>query len=204
MKVEQKSYAQNYQDYWVLNELKLKQNGFFVDFGASDGITFSNSYLLEKNFNWNGILCEPLPRHHKNLFNIRDCHINTNCVYTETGKILTFSESVNEDMVSCLEQHRLDNKSYERSFNVLTISINDLLALYNAPRQIDYLSLDTEGGEYEILQTLDWSKYDVSAITVEHNWTESRQPIFDFLTAKGYERFDTNASRWDDWYIKRI
>lgn len=198
-----KSYSQIYQDHWVLSRLNGKTEGFFVDFGASDGITFSNSYLLEKAFGWNGILCEPLTRHHKQLFELRNCHINTNCVYPETGKVLTFSESVNEDMLSCLEEHKEANKTYERSFKVLTISINDLLDLYNAPNEIDYLSLDTEGGEYEILQSLDWNKYSISVITVEHNWGEKRQPIYDFLTSKGYERFDTNASKWDDWYFKK-
>lgn len=198
-----KSYAQNHQDLWVLQQLNLKREGFFVDFGASDGVTFSNSYLLEKHFGWKGILCEPLPRHHKNLFNTRDCHINTNCVYPETGKLLTFNESVNEDMVSCLDGYQLSDKSYERSFKVLTISLNDLLSLYDAPSRIDYLSLDTEGGEYQILQSLDWGKYNVSTITVEHNWTPDRELIFNFLTEKGYERFDTRASRWDDWYFKK-
>lgn len=198
-----KSYSQIHQDHWVLSRLNGKQNGYFVDFGASDGINFSNSYLLEKAFGWNGILCEPLTRHHKQLFELRNCHINTNCVYTETGKVLTFSESVKDTMLSCLEQHKEVNKTYERSFKVLTISINDLLDLYNAPNEIDYLSLDTEGGEYEILQSLNWNKYSISTITVEHNWGEKRQPIYDFLTSKGYERFDTNASQWDDWYFKK-
>jgi hypothetical protein len=79
-----KSYSQILQDIWVLGKLGGKNNGYFVDFGASDGITFSNSYLLEKAFGWNGILCEPLTRHHKSLFELRNCNINTNCVYPET------------------------------------------------------------------------------------------------------------------------
>jgi FkbM family methyltransferase len=198
-----KSYSQILQDHWVLGKLGGKNNGYFVDFGASDGITFSNSYLLEKAFGWNGILCEPLTRHHKSLFELRNCNINTNCVYPETGKILTFSESVNEDMLSCLEEHKEKGKTYEKSFKVLTISINDLLDLYDAPNEIDYLSLDTEGGEYEILKSVNWDKYNFSLITVEHNWGEKRQPIYDFLTEKGYERYNTDLSQWDDWYFKK-
>jgi FkbM family methyltransferase len=197
------SYSQIYQDHWVLSRLNGKQNGYFVEFGALDGISISNSYLLEKAFGWNGILCEPLTRHHKKLFELRNCNININCVYPETGKILTFSESVNEDSLSCLEIHKQQDKIYEKSFKVLTISINDLLNLYNAPNEIDYLSLDTEGGEYEILKSVDWEKYNFSTITVEHNWGEKRQLIYELLTEKGYERFDTTISKWDDWYFKR-
>ena len=47
------------QDLFVLGELNFKQNGCFIEFDAADGILDSNSYLLEKQFNWDGILCEP-------------------------------------------------------------------------------------------------------------------------------------------------
>ena len=53
------SYSQLRQDLFVLNQLKFKKNAFFVEFGATNGINLSNTYLLEKKFNWNGILVEP-------------------------------------------------------------------------------------------------------------------------------------------------
>lgn len=199
-----KTYAQIQQDIWVLQNLNYKKDGFFVEFGASDGKTFSNSLLLEEDYAWNGIVCEPLIRHHKTLFNNRNCHINTQCVYPETGKILSFFDSGDKDLglLSCIQEFKADQTSYEKNFNVLSISLNDLLALYNAPSKIDYMSVDTEGGEYEILKSLNWDKYDVSLITVEHNWGAERQPIFELLTSKGYQRFNTDVSRWDDWYFK--
>lgn len=199
-----KTYAQIEQDIWVLRNLDNKKEGFFVEFGASDGKTFSNSLLLEEDYAWKGIVCEPLIRHHKTLFNNRKCHINTQCVYPETGKILSFFDSGEKDLglLSCIQDYKANETSYEGSFNVLSISLNDLLALYNAPDKIDYMSVDTEGGEYEILKSLNWDKYDVSLITVEHNWGAERQPIYEFLTSKGYQRFDIQLSRWDDWYFK--
>ena len=42
------------QDLFVINELNFKKKGFFCEFGACDGIELSNSYLLEKKFNWQG------------------------------------------------------------------------------------------------------------------------------------------------------
>lgn len=80
--------------------------------------------------------------------------------------------------------------------------MTDLLSQFNAPKQIDYLSLDTEGGEYDILKTFDWSYYDISLITVEHNYTPLRQCIYELLTSKGYRRVQEQDSRWDDWYTK--
>jgi len=199
-----KSYAHIEQDFWVLDRLNGKRNGFFVEFGASDGTTFSNTCLLEREFGWNGILCEPLVKHHKTLFNERNCHINTQCVTPETGKLLTFLDSGDADigLVSCIEQYKSDSASYQNSFKVMSISLNDLLELYNAPTRIDYMSVDTEGGEYEILKSLDWDKYQVDTITVEHNWLPEREQIYQFLTGKGYKRFDIRVSRWDDWYYK--
>ena len=51
--------SQIYQDIFVLYTLNWKRNGFFVEFGATNGFDLSNSYLLEKDFGWKGILCEP-------------------------------------------------------------------------------------------------------------------------------------------------
>ena len=61
------SKSQIRQDLFVLSELRFKQNGYFVDFGATNGLDISNSYLLETQFNWKGILAEPAKKWHKDL-----------------------------------------------------------------------------------------------------------------------------------------
>src|SRR5205085_2122194 len=85
---------------------------------------------------------------------------------------------------------------------VQTISLNDLLAEAAAPARIDYLSVDTEGTEYEILSAFDFERWDVRAITVEHNGTAAREKIHDLLSAHGYRRQWPHLSRFDDWYRK--
>ncbi|HEX7947688.1 MAG TPA: FkbM family methyltransferase, partial [Phenylobacterium sp.] len=72
-----------------------------------------------------------------------------------------------------------------------------------APRRIDYLSLDTEGSELDILAAFDFDAWDVRLITVEHNHTDRREAVFDLLTGKGYARKFESLSRVDDWYVKR-
>ena len=59
---------------------------------------------------------------------------------------------------------------------------------YNAPKNIDYLSIDTEGSEYEILKTFDFDKYNSKVITCEHNYTPARNKIYSLLSANGYQR----------------
>ena len=82
-----------------------------------------------------------------------------------------------------------------------TISLYDMLKKHNAPQFIDYLSIDTEGSEYEILNAFDFSAYRFGCITVEHNFTPMREKIFNLLSQNGYERKFTEFSRFDDWYV---
>jgi len=73
---------------------------------------------------------------------------------------------------------------------------------WSAPRRIDYLSIDTEGSELDILQALDFSAWEIRLLTVEHNHTPKRQAIHDFLASKGYRRKFETLSNVDDWYVR--
>jgi hypothetical protein len=76
-----------------------------------------------------------------------------------------------------------------------------MLTQANMPRRIDYLSLDTEGSEYDILAAFDFDAFDVRLITVEHNFTKRRADIEALLKTKGFRRRFPDMTRWDDWYI---
>ena len=78
-----------------------------------------------------------------------------------------------------------------------------MLIKYNAPKKIDYLSIDTEGSEYDILKDFDFNKYDISIITCEHNFTDSRKKIYELLVSNGYVRKYSGASKFDDWFVKQ-
>ena len=64
----------------MLSMLDFKKKGYFVEFGAQNGIDHSNSYLLEKKFGWKGILAEPSKGSQKKLIENRDSHIDFDCV----------------------------------------------------------------------------------------------------------------------------
>jgi hypothetical protein len=85
-------------------------------------------------------------------------------------------------------------------YDVQTISLLDLLQKHSAPKLIDYLSIDTEGSEFEILNAFDFNKYQFKCITVEHNFTPMRERIYDLLSQNGYSRVFSEFSRFDDWY----
>lgn len=206
------SKAQLNQDIFVLNELDLKPNGYFVEFGATDGVNISNTWLLEKHFGWQGILAEPSVYWQKSLAQNRSAHISTECVWSSSGTTVLFNEVDSSqqrygpelstvDLFSSCDNHSVTRQSGKK-YSVPTISLMDLLAKYQAPRQIDYLSIDTEGSEFEILSAFDFDYYDVTVITCEHNYTPMREKIFNLLSGKGFYRKHQNESKWDDWYSK--
>ncbi len=127
------------------------------------------------------------------------------CVWNKTGAILEFNEtSVGElstiNSMSGLDSHAGARQSV-RMYNVESVSLNDLLATHSAPELMDYLSIDTEGSEFEILAELDWRRYKFRVITCEHNFTEKREQIYQLLASQGYTRVHEDISKWDDWYV---
>jgi hypothetical protein len=76
------SKAQIAQDLFVLSELGFKKSGFFVEFGATDGVQLSNTHLLETEFSWTGILAEPGRNWHKELEKNRNASIEKDCVWS--------------------------------------------------------------------------------------------------------------------------
>ncbi len=201
-----RSRSQLLQDLWVAYELRSRKNGFFVEFGAADGITYSNSLYLESELGWRGILAEPARIWHHALKTNRACFVDDRCVWIETGKQISFNEAPTSahstiDAYSNADMHAASREGGRR-YMVETVSLNDLLVHWGAPRRIEYLSMDTEGSELEILSAFDFETYDVRLITVEHNHTDRRQAIFDLLKSKGYRRKFEALSNVDDWYVR--
>lgn len=212
------SKSQYAQDLFVISQLVEKQiPNYFIEFGATDGVQWSNSYLLEKYFNWTGILCEPAKVFHKSLAENRICHINQMCVYSETGLNIEFCETQNPNELFNISSPELSTiKKYLNSndwaknirqsnsiqYNVQTISLNDLLKYYNAPKNIGYLSMDTEGSELDILLKFNFNEYKISIISIEHNSNFSiRNQIYALLTKNGYKRVFDNIFGADDIYM---
>jgi FkbM family methyltransferase len=199
------SKSQLRQDIFVLSELGLKREGFFVEFGATDGVYLSNTHMLEQQFGWTGILAEPARCWHRALRTNRSCTIETACVWRDSGATLEFNEVEEKELstvnsYSSSDLHALSRKEGKR-YEVKTISLLDLLDKHAAPKSIDYLSIDTEGSEYDILSSFDFSRYRFRVITCEHNFSPQREQIFSLLTQQGFIRKFEQYSQFDDWYV---
>lgn len=206
LKYISKSKSQLRQDLFVLSHYEFKSGGYFVEFGAANGLDLSNTYLMEKEFGWKGILAEPAITWHKDLTSNRECNIETKCVWKDSKSILTFNQVDVAELSTISEYSSSDAHKNMRKkgkyYDVQTISLNDLLNKHNAPKDIDYLSIDTEGSEYEILSNFDFSEYTIGVITCEHNYTQTRDKLFLLLTTQGYRRVFQDLSLFDDWYVK--
>lgn len=199
------SKSQLGQDLFVLCESFFKKDGFFIEFGATDGVFLSNTYLLEKQFGWRGILVEPARVWHKDLTDNRNVVIDKNCVWSKSGEEIMFKETNDATLSTIAGYGQSDNHSKKRDttkeYFVQTISLTDLLKKHKAPSTIDYLSIDTEGSEFDILSNFDFTKYKIKILSVEHNYTEQRNKLYVLLTQKGFVRVLEEYSLFDDWYI---
>ena len=202
----ERSHSQIFQDLFVIRTLSGKRAGFFCEFGATDGVSLSNSCLLEREYGWRGILAEPARGWHEDLQKNRPtARIDKGCVWTKTGDVIEFKEVRSREFSTIAafseSDHHLNNRKQGLSYSVDTISLNDLLVKHEAPQSIDYLSMDTEGSELEILKSFDFGRFRPLVLTVEHNYTENRKEIFDLLVGNGYRRMLTACSLFDDWYV---
>ena len=85
---------------------------------------------------------------------------------------------------------------------VETVSLNDLLMEARAPEEIDFMSVDTEKTEFNILSNFDFDKWRVRCLTIEHNDTSNRQKVFDLMNDRGYRKWP-GLGHVDDWFARR-
>lgn len=194
------------QELWVLERTGYKRGGFFVDFGATDGVLLNNTWMLETSFGWKGICAEPNPKFFAELRKNRRCQVSDACIGARTGEEVEFLLA---DEYSGMKKHANQDSNAARRAGYLanpgavvkmrTVSLDDLLKRMGAPRHIDYLSIDTEGSELEILAAFPFSDWEIDLITVEHNFTPQRREIQNLLLSHGY---DFVGAQWDDWFYR--
>lgn len=199
------SRAQLQQD--LLAQFICGPKGYFVEFGATNGIDLSNTYLLERDFGWSGVLAEPGKNWHQEISKNRLGPIDHRAVAGESGEVRNFVEASEGEYSTFEEFSSFGNHQQIRSksikYNVETVSLNDLLSRYNAPNSIQLISIDTEGSEFEILNSFDFNRYQVDLFFVEHNFSENQAKINSLLSANGYTLILSEVSMFDGWYIRK-
>lgn len=192
------SFSQFGQDVHLMTHVyPNKKNGYFVEIGAHDGVNMSNTLLMENEFEWRGLCIEPNPRNYAKLVKARKCQKSPYAVYNVDDVEVDFMD---DPKGGCSGIADTATGAKFPIIKVKTKKLTTLLQKHNAPRFIEYLSIDTEGSEYDILAAHDFEKYRFGYICVEHNFIEeNRVKIRKLLESKGYQFARTNHV--DDEYI---
>ena len=175
-------------------------NGYFVELGANDGITYSNSYYFEKYRGWKGILIEPIPHNYLKCLKNRSkstkvfCNACVSFDYKEKFVEIIYSNMMsvslglesdinNSNNRALLGKQFLEKDENNFNFGAAANQLNNILSKANAPKQIDFLSLDVEGAEIEVLKGINHNEYRFKFICIE---SRDIQKINNYLTINNY------------------
>ena len=192
------SKSQVFQDLFVLYFLKKKSNGFFIEIGGGNGVDLSNTYLLEKKYGWSGIICEPNKKNQILIKKYRKNYLEKKPLDNRSSKRIFFESE--DSYLSSLNY----KEKYVKKYSVKTISLEHLFKKRKIKKVVDYISIDTEGNEFDIIKNFSFIKYKVNIISIEHNFEyRKRFKINKLLNKYDYKRMFKNISYMDDWYIKK-
>lgn len=163
---------------FVVDFFKESKNKIFVDVGAHDGITWSNSYVLEKYFNWDGLCIEPMKKYFDLLEKNRNC-LKVNAaisndsskkifrnVIGESNMLSGFLDHFTDSHIDRIEREILNYGGYYEDLEVESQKLSSVLNSKNISN-VDYLSIDCECCEYEILKSLDFQVVKPKLISIE-------------------------------------
>lgn len=187
------NYSQLDQDLWILSKFDEDYQGFFVDIGANDGITISNSYLLEQK-GWNGICIEPNMTEFQKLNVSRTSNNYQVCISDFNGKC------------SFQENGFFGKIMVKGSGDTDCFTLEYFLDNVECPKTIDYMSIDVEGGEFDIIKIFPFDKYFIKYITIEHNAYGNDFRLKDSIYSILSNHFDLekeNVSGFEDWYVNK-
>jgi FkbM family methyltransferase len=187
------------QEFFGLNELDRKllaymnyDGGYFVELGANDGITQSNTFHFERYKNWVGVLVEPIPQNYLNCLKIRSTETKifpAACVaFDYSGQfveilysnLMSTSLALESDLENPTD-HAIQGKQYLEDhqtnfkFGAVAENLNSILTKAEAPKRINLLSLDVEGAEIEVLKGIDHQEFRFDYICIECRNIEKMQ-----------------------------
>ena len=177
------------------NFFKNQKSGFFLEIGAFDGIEGSNCYYFEKFMNWQGIAIEASPLQFEKLKKNRNCKLMNIAIGSENKQVEFY-----EVIEGFTQMSGINNTNYQNSFNriinkskskINKIKIDSTVLSEIIPNNqiIDLLSIDIEGNEFEVLNSIDYDIYEIKVIILENNIPENLNYL-KFFSEKNYSYYD--------------
>lgn len=193
-------YSQDKQDIFLeQNVFKGHKNGFFVDIGAHDGISYNNTLYFNNTNNWSGINIEPIKQIYDKLVINRPNNININCAicnndgetdfYLNTGHTEMISGIVNSFDPRHLNRLQRENNEHGSITEVVKVETKRLETIFDEHNvsHVNYLSIDVEGAEFEVIKSINFDKVFIDVIGFENNYNDTSIPIIKFLETHGFK-----------------
>jgi len=199
------SYSQKGEDLIIDKLLEYKKNGFYIDIGAYDPHRFSNTKRFYKK-GWHGINIEPNPNNYQKFIRSRKRDINLNIGIGNTNTILSFYRFI-LDTLSTFSKNEADRYCQQgyKLKDIIDIPVRKLVNIldeYCKNKKIDFVTIDTEGFDIEVLKGNDWDRFRPKLICIESvihtmdgrdNEKENKQELFLFLKGVGYKQVYDNG-----------
>jgi FkbM family methyltransferase len=192
-------YSQDNQDrYLETNIFRGHKNGFYVDVGAHDGLSINNTLYFEKNNNWNGINIEPIKSVFDSLLQNRPNNINLNCAVCNNDGETEFLCNVGyTEMISGIKDNfdirhldrlQRENIQYGSRTEVIKVETKKLETIFDEHNisHVNYLSIDVEGAEFEVIKSINFDKVFIDVIGFENNYNDVSIPIVKYLEDNGF------------------
>ena len=197
-----------------------KTSGFFVEVGALDGFGASNTWFFEKERSWSGLLIEPNPvEFNKMVDHPRELSYKENCAISDIEQEITFlsiegpcnvlsgiKEFYNAQHIDRInrelemynnypEGHELYSRSEE--IKMKAVRLQSLFDKYDI-KKVDFISIDVEGAELQVLNSIDFDKTEIDVLLIENNYGLEKET--EFLVSKGYKLLGN--IQWDSVFVK--
>lgn len=195
-------YSQFKQDEYLEKTIfNGYKNGFFMDIGAHDGVSLNNTLYFENNNNWTGLNVEPIKSVYDKLVVNRPNCININCAVSNNDGISEFiCNTGHTEMLSGLKNNydrrhfqRLERENIQTGSTTEIIIVNttrfETICDENNIKHINYLSIDVEGAEFDVIKSINFDKVFIDVIEFENNYNDTSIPIVHYLENNNYVMF---------------
>lgn len=192
-------YSQDNQDrYLETNIFKGYNNGFYFDVGAYDGVDINNTLYFEKTRNWTGLNVEPMKESFDQLVMNRPHSINLNCaVCNSDGEAEFFNNTGHTKLISGikstfdyrhLQRLNFENQAWGSTTDLIKVPTKRMETICDEHQisHINYLSIDVEGAEFEVIKSINFDKVFIDVIGFENNYDDVSVPIVEYLNDNGY------------------
>lgn len=186
------SRAQFGQDLWALEHHNQKRNGTYLEIGVHDGENANNTVMMDQEYGWSGVCIDPMMKNMEK----RSCKQFKVALGSETGEAdFRYSDGGDQGLSGLDKFANSDNnkqwKDVVSNFKMKKVQVRtpeDVFTEANLPSTIDYMSLDVEGAEMDILRSFPFDKYCVKYATIEtNNDKEKEKEMEEFMTQRGYK-----------------